>query len=118
MLDDHVMPYHRRRQQLLRLAYLRKVLTCMLAVLVLGNTQLLIGVNGTELHLLQGVRLSLALTLATSLGGTFLGLFIACIPFGSLTYLHKFLPAGLAGMVLVNACIALARGFPVLAGLF
>lgn len=114
MLDDVANPYFRARRTAVRLGYLRNVLGLALAVVVTCNIALVLGVSGPDLHPLQGVRLSLGLCVASAFAGTFLGLFLACIPVLRLPYLVKVPVAAMAGTVVVNAFVAVAQAAPVL----
>lgn len=119
MLDDLVNPYLHRRQALGLIRHARRALALALIVVVAVNLSLLLGpaVPGHAPSLDAGVRISLGLCLATALCGSFLGLFLACVPWVRLPYLYKLPVAALAGMVLLQAVVALGQGLPWLFGL-
>ncbi len=114
MLDDLVNPYLRRRRALSLARYLRRALAFALMVVVVINLFLLLGPGAPGSSLVEGVRISLGLCLATAVCGSFIGMFLACVPLARLPYLYKLPLASLAGTVLVQSLVAAAHVFPLL----
>lgn len=112
MLDDIANPHLGHRLAARNLARLRRVLALALPVALAGNIALLVGVSEPELALLAGLRISLALCLATALGGALIGSFLAWLPAGPVPYLAKLPVATLGACVGLNAVLIVAQGVP------
>jgi len=115
VLDDLANPYFRHRRADAIQRRVRNVLGLTLAVIVICNITLMVGVSGPELHPLEGVRISISLCAVTAVVGTIVGFFLACWPLGAMPYLVKLPLAALAGTVFTNGVLAVGQALPILA---
>lgn len=113
MIDDLLNPALPARRALALARTWRIALAVALLALLTGNIALVLGVSPPE-SALAGLRISLGLCLVTALGGTLLGLFLACVPHAVLPYLYRLPLASMAGTVFVNLCVSLALAGPAL----